>query len=162
LLSGCAGTSFSPGINKDAQLYKFFNWKEFMNTKGMNEAMYCFRLFESRAWYDLIPELNQASTITNGRGTYGDIDYVCYAQTFQKSTLIAYVPTSRTITVNLAHISGSSVNAWWYDPENGKSTLIGSFQTKYKQEFTSTKGDQILVIDDASLNLSAPGIIISQ
>jgi hypothetical protein len=160
LLSGCAGTSFSPGINKDQQLYKFYNWRDFMNTRGMIETMFCFRLFESRPWWKLIPDQNSALTITSGRGIYGEIDWVCLARTDNGSTIIAYVPSTRKITINMAQLSGSSANAWWYNPQNGKATLIGSIPTKGEQEFTSSDEDQILVIDDSSLNLKAPGSIV--
>lgn len=157
LLSGCAGTSFSPGISQEKQLYKFYNWCDFMNTRGMNEAMHCFNLFESRSWYELIPDQNTPETISGGRGNYGDIDYVCLARTVNGSTIIAYVPTSRTITINMAQISGKSAKVWWYNPQNGQAILIGTFATKGKHDFVSLNGDQILIIDDASLNLKAPG-----
>jgi hypothetical protein len=105
LLSGCAGTSFSPGIDKDKQLYKFYDWRSFMNTKGMHEAMHCFNLFESRAWHELIPDQNTSQIIKSGRGNFGEIDYACAAQTANGETIIVYLPTPRTITINMGQIS---------------------------------------------------------
>ncbi len=162
LLSGCVGTSFSPGISEEKQLFKFYNWQDFMNTKGMQEMKYCFDLFESRPWNQLIPDQNTSEIITMGRGNYGDTDYVCLARTASGSTVIAYLPTSRTITVDLEQVSGDSAKVWCYNPRDGHAKLIGTFSTTGKQDFASSNGDQILVIDDASLDLPAPGTEIKQ
>lgn len=129
-----------------------------MNTRGMIEANYCFNLFESRPWYDLIPDTS-VITVTTGRGTFGDIDFVCLARTANGNNILAYVPTTRIITVNMSRISGASAKAWWYNPKNGQTQFIGSFATRGDHEFMSPKGDQILVLDDASLNFRTPGKI---
>lgn len=43
--------------------------------------------------------------------------------------MIAYMPTKRTITVDMTKISGAQALALWYDPRTGKATSAGSFRT---------------------------------
>jgi MYXO-CTERM domain-containing protein len=155
LLSGCAGTSVSPGETNN-QCYTFKDWRPLMSTQGMNEAQYCFDLFESRAWQDLVPDTTSA-VVTAGRGTYGNTDYVCAARTSSGGTVIAYLPSSRTVTIDMTKVSGTQAKAWWYGPTSGQATAIGTYPTTGSRTFTPSSGDWALVIDDASLGLPAPG-----
>ena len=155
LLSGCTGTSFEPGAPGNI-LYDFKNWRPIMSTEGMTEATICFKLFESRSWTDLVPDQN-STVVTAGRGTYGSADYVCAARTQNGNTVIAYIPSSRTITIDMTKVSGMQAKAWWYNPLNGQATAIATYPTTGTRTFTPSTGDWALVLDDASLNLPAPG-----
>lgn len=156
LLSGCAGTSFCPG-QKDNPEYVFKNWQPLMNTEGMLEMQFCFNLFQSRNWYQLVPDTTNA-VITEGRGRYGSINYVCAAQTADHSTYIAYLPLGGTVSVNLDALQVKNVKAWWYDPRNGEALAIGTFPARGTKEFNAfTSEDWVLVIDNANIQLHAPG-----
>jgi len=158
LLSGCAGTSFSPG-QKDNQCYVFINWRPLVSTTGMRQVNYCFNLFASRAWHKLVP-VGKNETIISNRGQFGSIDYVCAAKTSDSSTLIAYLPVGGTVTVDLKAIAGKEVMAWWYDVRGGIPVFINTFANKAVKEFTApTKEDWLLVIDNAALKLPPPGAI---
>jgi hypothetical protein len=157
LLSGCAGTSFSPGT-RDNQLYTFTNWRPLLSTQGMREANLTFRLFESRAWHALVPEESD-SLVVGGRGKYGDIDYACAALTELHDTAIVYLPTSRTITIDMSKIAGTTANVWWFDPSKGNSRRIGSYATTGTQQFTPpSERDWVLVIDDAAKGYLPPAL----
>ena len=156
LLSGCAGTSFSPGTDGD-QLYLLDDWRSLMNTQGMNEVRYTFALIESRPWQELVPDVS-GSLVVEGRGSYGDTGYACAARTQSGSTVIVYVPSTRSISVDMTKVSGASANAWWFNPRTGAATLIGTFATTGQRAFDAPAGgDSVLVLDDASLALPAPG-----
>ena len=72
--------------------------------------------------------------------------------------MIAYLPTKRAFTVDLSKVAGTAAQAWWYNPRTGKSEAAGKFATKAKQQFTPPgEGDWVLVLDDASRKLPAPG-----
>jgi hypothetical protein len=72
--------------------------------------------------------------------------------------VIAYLPTKRTFTVDLSKVAGSAAQTWWYNPRTGKSEAAGKFATGAKQRFTPpAEGDWVLVLDDASRKLPAPG-----
>lgn len=156
LLSGCAGTSFSPGT-RDNQLYTFKNWRPLMSTQGMREAKIAFDLFESRAWQTLEPD-RDSRLVIEGRGDFGSRDYACAARTKNGNTAIVYVPSERTIKLDMTQISGSSAMAWWYDPQLGASYLSGYYPTSGTQSFTTPDaGDWVLIVDDATRGFAPPG-----
>jgi hypothetical protein len=72
---------------------------------------------------------------------------------------MAYFPQDQmTATVAMTRISGSTANAWWYNPQTGGATLIGSYATSGSQAFTPPDAnDWVLVLDDASQNYGMPG-----
>jgi hypothetical protein len=155
LLSGCAGTSFAPGT-ESLQLYPFHDWRALMNTNGMSDAQRTFALFESRSWQDLVPDLDNA-VIVAGAGLWGSLDYAVAARTSSGSTVMAYIPSTRVISVDMTQVSGASLNAYWYSPTTGDAERIGSFPTQGVRDFLTPAGDSVLVLDDASLGLHPPG-----
>jgi hypothetical protein len=55
-------------------------------------------------------------------------------------------------------IAGKAARAWWFNPRTGESNSAGEFPTSGKKKFTPPgDGDWVLVLDDASRNLPAPG-----
>jgi hypothetical protein len=53
---------------------------------------------------------------------------------------------------------GSQAEAWWYNPRTNTASVIGVFATTGSQSFTPPdSNDWLLVIDNAALNLPAPG-----
>lgn len=148
LLSGCAGTSFSPGY-KDHQLYVFKNWRPLMNTEGMKQMELCFKLFTSRSWHLLEPDTS-AHVIVSNRGPFGDIGYICAAAASDQSTYIAYLPNGGSIKLNLRALRMKNIKAWWYNPRTGEDTHIGRFRSSEQvKAFTCpTNDDWVLVIDN--------------
>jgi len=105
----------------------------------------------------LVPDISEAVLIA-GHGTFGSTDYVSAACTADGSSIIAYLPSSRAITVSGACITGSTMIAWWYDPSTGAATQIGTFDTNTPQQFTPpATGDWVLVADSAVASFPAPG-----
>jgi hypothetical protein len=133
------------------------NWKTELNNAGSVGMDYFQRLFRSRSWQTLIPDFEN-KIITAGFGTWGLTDYVTTAITKGGNTVISYLPSGRSVTVDLGKVSGRKARCWWYDPSSGKSFGIGTFKTSGYHIFTpATVADWLLVIDNASLNLKEPG-----
>ena len=64
-------------------------------------------------------------------------------------------------TVDLRQIAGGEAKAWWFNPRDGSAQLIGTFPTTGSQAFTpAASGDWVLVLDNASLDLPAPGVSV--
>ena len=63
--------------------------------------------------------------VTGGLGTFGLADYVTAASTPDGTLAIAYVPSNRTITVDMSRFSGP-VTARWYDPSAGTFASISA------------------------------------
>jgi hypothetical protein len=143
LLSGAAGHVYG-----NANLYGFpSGWKNsnWQTSPGFTQLIYMRNFFAGLAWYNLVPDQNHA-LVTAGYGTYQSItagvqgntsDYATAARTPDGSLAIVYMPTARTITVNMAQMSAAAT-ARWYDPTRGSyTTLSGSpFSNSGSRQFT--------------------------
>ncbi len=159
LLSGACGHVFGNG-----HIWPMDNaWEDHLDTTGIQEFGYCRALFEPLPWPSLIPD--QAHTlVTAGYGSYwsggtpssgiSQNDYVAAASTPDGTLALVYVPTSRTITVDLSKLSGA-VTARWYDPTTGSyQSIAGSpFPNSGSRTFTTPglhadgAGDWVLRLD---------------
>jgi hypothetical protein len=97
-------------------------WRAQLDSPGAVQMAYVKALFEPRAWYNLVPDQSN-SVVTVGVGTFGSTDYVTAARTPDGKLVMAYVPSARTITVDMSQLSGP-VTARWYDPSAGTFTQI--------------------------------------
>jgi hypothetical protein len=105
----------------------------------------------------LIPD-QKHEVVTEGLGEFNGLDYLAAGRTADGSTVIAYMPTTRTITVDLSQVSGSQATGWWFNPRNGQATAAGTFPTSGMQKLTPpAEGDWVLVLDDASKRRPPPG-----
>jgi hypothetical protein len=134
-------------------------WKTQMDAQGSVNMGYFLKLFSSRHWYDLTPDDGTVMTVGSaGNGT--QTDYAATAYASDGSSIIAYLPSLRTVTVNGNKLAGTSMNAWWYNPATGVSSQIGTYPTNSSQNFTPPSGgdgDWVLVLDSVSFGFSAPG-----
>ena len=114
-------------------------------------------LFESRRWYDLVPDVGHR-TVTDGLGEFHGMDYLAAARTTDGSTVIAYVPSRRMFSVDLTQLRASKANVWWFDPRSGGAELASVEPTGRRLELDPPScGDWVLVLDDADLRRSPPG-----
>ncbi|HWF66373.1 MAG TPA: glycoside hydrolase family 140 protein [Acidobacteriaceae bacterium] len=132
-------------------------WQNAMDLPGSIDMMYWGKLFRSRAWFDLIPDQDH-TIVTSGLGEFNGLDYLAAARTSDRNTVIAYIPDSRKMTVDLTKLNGDRMQGWWFNPRNGKAVSIGSFPTSASKQFTPpSEGDWVLVLDNVSKHLAAPG-----
>lgn len=133
------------------------DWKTELNNWGSKSMEYFQRLFRSRPWQTLVPDFSQ-SLIISGSGTWGHKDYVTAAITSDGGTMISYIPSGHSVSVDMGRISGKQARCWWYDPARGKASHIGTIQTSGRHIFAPVSDeDWVLVIDNASLNYPPPG-----
>ena len=132
-------------------------WQAALGSPGAQDMVRLKALFASRPWYELIPD-EKHQVVVDGLGEFRGLDYLAAARTGDGATAIAYLPTARTFTVEMNKIAGKTARAWWFNPRTGKSNSAGEFPTSGKKQFTPPgEGDWVLVLDDASRNLPAPG-----
>ncbi len=132
-------------------------WQQAMDLAGSVSMEHWGDLFRSRKWYELVPDPKH-EVVTKGLGEFMGLDYLAAARAADGGTVIAYMPSSRTITVDMSKISGSQARAWWFDPRSGAASAAGAFATRGLREFTPPgRGDWVLVLDDASKGLPKPG-----
>jgi hypothetical protein len=114
-------------------------------------------LFQSRPWSELVPDIKH-EVVVDGVGEFTGLDYLSAARTSDGGTVIAYMPSVRTFTVDMTRVSGKAAATWWYNPRTGKANSAGKVSTSGKKQFTPpSEGDWVLVLDDDARNLPAPG-----
>jgi len=137
-------------------------WYEAIDQPGATQMMYGRLLMESRPLLTRIPDNSiivpdRITSAVPGNGAYR---YVA-TRDQDGSYAMVYVPVGRKFSVRMDAIKGNEVVAWWFNPRNGESTMIGKYSNTGTQTFnTPTPGenlDWILVLDDASKKFKAPG-----
>jgi hypothetical protein len=133
------------------------SWQSHLSNPGALNMAYLRQLFDSRHWSNLVPDVNHVA-VTAGFGASGQTDYVTAAYGSDGSSIIAYLPTARTVTVSGSRLAGSAMTAWWYNPGTGVATSIGTYPTSDTPTFTPpASGDWVLVVDGSSFTFPAPG-----
>jgi len=103
-------------------------WESHIDTPGAAQIANLKSFFESRAWYDLVPDQSH-TTLTAGYGTFASKgavdgnDYATAARTPDGRLFIVYAPTIRPLTIDMTKLSGP-VAARWYDPANSTYSAI--------------------------------------
>jgi hypothetical protein len=128
------------------------NWRDELQVNSTLEAPNLLRLMKTIPWWRLVPD-TQHEFVISGFGTWKQADYVTSALTDDGSAGVAYLPSSRKISVNLAKFSGQ-VMAIWFDPTSGQSKPVqGSpFDNDSNHDFTppnnnaAGEGDFVLVL----------------
>lgn len=132
-------------------------WQSALDSIGATSMSWYARLFASRRWHGLVPDYAHV-VVTSGYGSIGGGSYVAGARTADGATVIVYLPSAVTVTVNMSQVNGANATAWWFNPANGATTSIGTFAASGSRNFTPpAPGDWVLVIDNAALGLPAPG-----
>ena len=74
--------------------------------------------------------------------------------------LMVYAPVGRPFSVNMKILPAQKIKAWWFNPRNGKSRMIGVLKNEGTKVFeTPDPGemiDWILVLDDAQFKYAIP------
>ncbi|HEY5078600.1 MAG TPA: glycoside hydrolase family 140 protein [Opitutaceae bacterium] len=137
--------SFNPG------------WQAAMESPGSVAMMRWGRLFRSRAWQDLVPD-NDHKLVIAGVGEYWGNDYLAAAATPDGTLAMAYMPDARAIRVDFSRLADVPFTGWWFNPRSGTAARAGTFAARAGVDFTPpSEGDWVLVLDDASKKLPAPG-----
>ena len=156
MLSGGVGQFYGNGFSWSFRE----GWKDQIDTPGVQQLGIWARFFSSLRWQDLVPDQAHA-VVTGGLGTYGNVetkvsvsDYLTAARSHDGSLVVAYMPTSRTITVNMGSLSGPA-RGRWFDPSNGsyQDAAPGVLDNSGSRQFTPPgknhdgDGDWVLLLE---------------
>jgi hypothetical protein len=75
-------------------------------------------VLEDLPWHLLATDWDDR-VVTAGRGSYGDADYAIASRATDGSLVAVYMPTARTVTVDLGQLR-DTVTARWVDPTTGQ------------------------------------------
>ena len=148
-------------------------WQSFLNSPGALQMPNVKALFEPRAWYKLVPDQTH-SVLTAGYGTFSstgfvaDNDYATAARTPDGSLVIVYMPTLRTISVDMTQLAGPAT-ARWYDPSSGAYlSIAGSpFSNTGTRDFippgnnADGDGDWVLVLETSPTPPAVTRIVVT-
>ena len=144
-------------FSSDSSYCQWTPWQTQLDGPGSMSMMYLQRLMLSRPWFLLEPDFNHVVLVA-GYGVWGSEDYVTAAKSSDGSTMIAYMPRAREVSVNLNKLKCDEVRCWWYNPASGEASEIGNFKAMGIRKFMPpSTGDRVLVIDDNSRNFPVPG-----
>jgi hypothetical protein len=148
VLSGASGQ-----VMGNRPMWGFMSgWQTALDSPGARSLQHMRNLLEARAWSTLQPDIS-ATLMTTGLSS--GADRAVAARAADRSFAVAYLPTVRTVTINLGQLTGPRVNANWCDPSIGTCTpTVGSpFTASGSQTFrpaasnNSNFGDWVLVLD---------------
>jgi len=135
-------------------------WRSHLDTPGAAQMKIWKEFFAALPWQDLIPDQHHL-ILTAGFGSYGTLetrvsqsDYATAAATRDGRVAVVYMPSARTININMAALRGVT-RARWFDPANGAyHDVSGSPLAKTgSRQFTPPKsnhdgdGDWVLLLD---------------
>ena len=155
MLSGGTGQLYG-----NAYTWPFIpGWKFYIDTVAVTQLTIWKDFFSSLPWQNLVPDQEHTAVIA-GLGTYGSLqtrvsksDFCTASKTPDGSVLIAYMPTARTITVNMTSLTAPA-NAKWFDPTIGAYITIpgGPFLNSGTRQFAPPRfnhdgdGDWVLLL----------------
>lgn len=137
-------------------------WYEAIDQPGASQMLFGRLLMESRPFLTRVPDneivvVDRVNTSVPGAGRYKFVA----TRDSEGSYAMVYVPVGRRFSVNMDKIKGDRVVAWWYNPRNGESVKIGTYQASGTASFISPDAgenlDWILVLDNAAKKYPAPG-----
>jgi len=160
MTSGSVGTLY--GASHEWQLGAPFPNKSLLNYPTHPGAIYMQHLrtfFDGPSgfnWWDLVPDrgpndpVNGSTIVTQGMCSSGSSSTSCYgntavrtnyyattARTPNGSAVVVYIPSSRTVRVDMTKLCGPST-ARWFNPTTGAYTTIGtSYANTGTQDFTT-------------------------
>ena len=123
ILSGASGHVYgnNPIWHFDGPgLYRVsMSWRQALDSRGAQSMSVLHGLLSSVKWWLLEPDVDN-SFLIGGRGL--DNARAVAAVAIDRSSALVYLPTSRTVRLDLRRLAGSSVEARWFDPSNGQLT----------------------------------------
>lgn len=131
-------------------------WTRAVHAEAAEQMQHLKNLVLSRPYFSRIED--QSLIQSNPGSTY--VNLLFAARDEYGSYALVYLPQNSPVRIDLSKISGSSKNAWWYDPRTGEAVRDEPVNGTGIKTFTPPKKgvDWVLVIDDASKKFGPPGL----
>jgi hypothetical protein len=112
-------------------------WFEAINQPGAAQMQHGRALIESRPFLTRIPDdsiivTDRVPTSVPGAGRYR----LAATRDEHGTYAMVYSPVGRSFKVHMNVIKGDQVKAWWFNPRDGKATIIGTFENQGERGFT--------------------------
>lgn len=132
------------------------SWRESLDLPSGQQMVYGKNLMMSRPYFTRIPDNSFVLDLYSGH------ERINATRDRNGTYAMIYTEQGKPIRVNMTTIgSGNTLNAWWFNPRNGKSTFIGEVVKTPSYVFTPESdgmgNDWILVLDDPAAGYGEPG-----
>jgi hypothetical protein len=131
-------------------------WYEALHLPGSAQMQHAKNLLLSRPFLSRVPDQD---LIVSEIGE--NAHHVQASRDADGSYALVYVPSGKSVDVDLAKLSGGTLNAFWFDPRTGTSSRFAALlaNPRAAHTFTPPSGgpDWVLVLDDAARNFPYPG-----
>jgi len=126
-------------------------WRKWLGSPGAQYMSHFGRFFQSQDWSPLVPDEKHV-VLAGGLGEAGSTGYAACVWTLDGRLAVCYLPSARTVTVDLGRLKGP-VQTRWFDPTSGPySEMAGSpFAASGPRGFASPalnaagEGDMVLI-----------------
>jgi hypothetical protein len=135
----------------------FNNWMNNMNSPGSISQGAIGKLMRSRKWWTFEPDYAN-TVVTSSKGS--EMSYHATARETNGETVMVWCPNMNVVTVDMTKIGGTQAKAWWWNPDDNTSVLIGNYNTTGTRNFTPVSARKVLVLDNAASGLAAPGTTV--
>jgi hypothetical protein len=128
-------------------------WQEALESPGANSMAVLKRLMLSRPYLNRVPD----QSVIVGSALSGK-DHLRATRASDGSYAFVYSASGQPVTVNLGKLSGTQVTARWFNPRNGRSSVVGTFAKSGNRTFTAPAAgyDWVLILDDAGRQFGKP------
>jgi hypothetical protein len=103
-------------------------WEDALGSRGAQDMQHLGTLIAEIPWWQLQPDRDH-ELIVAGRGEFRGLDLCTVARVPDRTLAIAYLPSSRRVTLDLQAMAGTRVDLVWFDPLTGTRMPGGSFAT---------------------------------
>ena len=134
-------------------------WQSQLSSTASIGEQYLGTLMRGREFWLCAPDVSH-TVLTANYGAGATLTTTC--RTTDGQSIISYFSDGNATTklVDMTKIVSSSnqVKAWWYNPQTGAASAIGTYANSGSRTFVAPDGnDWVLVLDDASAPLAVPG-----
>jgi len=131
-------------------------WYEAIHQPGAIQMGFMRKLFESRPFLKMIPGQEILAKVFGQ-----DTNTIRAAWGNDASFIIVYTPYGKPVHINMEKLSGKTISGYWYNPREGNSIPIESFDnTKKVKAFippsSGSMTDWVLILDDEKNNYPDP------
>ena len=125
-------------------------WKDVIYSEGAIHMAHVRKLMQSRPLLGRVPD---QSILASPAGT--GLTHIRATRAADGVYAFVYIPDGRTVLVNMDKISGSGVQASWFNPRSGDFMTVGTFANSGLQKFdtpgaTELGNDWVLVLDSCA------------
>jgi len=120
-------------------------WYKSINDPGAQQMVYLKKLMLSRPYFEHVPA--QSLIAANQGERYNRL-----IATKGKGYAFIYTYTGRNMDINTGQLPGKKIKASWYNPRNGETTVIGTFNKLKTAKFNppgkpANGNDWVLILD---------------